>query len=351
MALAGGASQTGGSERQTAASPGAPPSLPHSCVVLRRGMGDRVGMELSAAPPAAAGRRPLQAALTRAGFALTALLPVRLSQGIGGFLGALAFRLRRRTRHVTLVNLTLCFPELSERDRRRLGRKSAAHTGRFVLELGGIWTWPRERTLALVRAVEGMERVEEARRRGRGVLLITPHFGSWELAGLHVSAHFPMTTLYKPPRVAELEGFYTACRARLGARLVPATPSGIGGLVKALRRGEVIGVLPDQDPGHGSGVFAPFFGVQANTSVLIPRLVERTGCALFHVSCERLDRGRGFRLCYLPASEELSSGDVAAATRALNADLERLIRRAPEQYLWSYKRFRIRPPGEQDPYR
>lgn len=296
-------------------------------------------------------RRSLQAALTRAGFALTARLPLRVSQGLGAFLGALTFRLRRRTRHVTLVNLALCFPELSQRERRHLGRASVAHTGRFVLELGGIWSWPRERTLALVREVEGKEQVEEALRRGRGVLLITPHFGSWELVGLHVSVQFPLTTLYKPPRVVELEDFYSAARSRFGAQLVPATPSGIGALVKALRRGEAIGVLPDQDPGHGSGVFAPFFGVLANTSVLIPRLVERTGCAVFYICCQRLPQGRGFRLSYLPASEQLSSGDVEQATRAMNADLEQLIRRAPEQYLWSYKRFRMRPPGEKDPYR
>jgi KDO2-lipid IV(A) lauroyltransferase len=122
-------------------------------------------------------------------------------------------------------------------------------------------------------------------------------------------------------------------------------------LVRALRRNELVGVLPDQDPGPGSGVFAPLLGVPANTSVLVPRLVQRTGAPVLYVACERLPAGRGFHMRFTPPSPQVRDPDLELATRAMNSDLACLIRRVPEQYLWSYKRFRARPPGSPDPYR
>ena len=303
------------------------------------------------APPPARPTRgvnlPLSAqlALARTLFALSARLPFRLAYALGGPLGALGYLLPTRTRRLTRVNLTLCFPELSARDRARLGRRSSGEAARFVLELGRLWSRPREQTLALVREVHGLEHAEAAFRAGRGVIAITPHMGSWELAGLWASSHWPITSLYKPPRLRALEAFLLERRQRFGARLVPAGPSGVGAIVRALRDNELVAVLPDQDPGRGSGRFAPFFGVPASTSVLIPRLIARTGAAAVLAACVRLPRAGGFAMHIAPASPALADPDLDVATAALNLDIERFVRRFVEQYLWSYPRFRRSPPG------
>lgn len=293
---------------------------------------------------------PRRSALNCAALRLAARLPLgglhALGTGIGRMLGAFPTRERAATR----VNLRLCFPELSDAERAQLERASLIHTGRTVAELAGLWCWRPEHVLALVRETRGEEAFLRACERG-GVLLLTPHLGAWELSGLYVATRAQLTALYKPPLVHEMEDFYTAARQRTGARLVPADSSGVRALHRALREGQVAGILPDQDPGRGSGLFAPFFGVQANTTTLVAKLLEKTGVPLFLCWSERLAQ-KGFRVHFVEALDpELHSADVSRAVGAMNLALERLIRSRPDQYLWSYKRFRYRPPGEANPYR
>jgi Kdo2-lipid IVA lauroyltransferase/acyltransferase len=295
--------------------------------------------------------RPGLALLGRVGFGLGACLTYGGAYRLGGAIGALAWALPGRNRFVTRLNLELCLPHLSESERARIARASLIETARTVAELGGLWTRPREKCLSLVREVTGREHLDRALAAGRGVLLLTPHLGSWEMGGLFMSSLAPTTSLYKPPHVSALEPYYRARRERFGARLVPASSSGLRALVKALRAGELVASLPDQDPGYGAGIFVPFFGVLANTSPLIPKLVHKTGAAVLLGSALRLPGARGFRLDLAPASAEIGDPDLARATAAMNADLERWILRAPEQYLWSYKRFKVRPPGEADLYK
>ena len=250
---------------------------------------------------------------------------------------------------MTRTNLRLCWPELSVAARRRIERASLAETGQTIAEFPALWCWPAARVLALAREVRGEQPFLAACARG-GVLLLTPHLGAWEFSGLYVGSRVRLTALYKPPPIAEMETFYTVARQRTGARLVPADASGVRALHRALREGEVAGVLPDQDPGLGSGLFVPFFGPLANTTTLIVKLLERTSSPLFLCWSERIPGG--FRVHFVEAQEpELRCGDVPRAAAAMNRELERLIRTAPEQYLWSYKRFRNRPVGEPDLYR
>ena len=303
--------------------------------------------------PAQAGEADPQSALLRLArvyFALSARVPFSLAYALGGLFGTLAYVLPTRTRWLTRINLGLCLPELDARARARLGRASSREAARFALELGGLWSRPRERALELVREVHGLEHAEAAFARGRGVVAITPHMGSWELAGLWASSRWTMTSLYKPPRVRALERFYLERRQQLGARLVPAGSSGVVAIVRALRANELVAILPDQDPGQGSGRFTPFFGVPASTSVLVPRLVQRTGAAALVAACVRLSGARGFAMHITPASQGLADPDLDAATAVLNADIEGLVRRFPEQYLWSYPRFRRSPPGVSSRY-
>lgn len=298
-------------------------------------------------PPAP---RPVSAWLSRAGFRVGSWIPPWLAHPLGGAVGWIASWFPGRSQDATFVNLRLCLPELSEKERTRLARRSLMEDARMAIQLCGLWTWDRERVLGRVLEVVGEEHLEAARAAGKGVIIASPHLGCWEMFCLWVSTRHPMTALYRPPRIRELEAFYNHARGRFGAKLVPAGPSGVRELRRALSRGELAGILPDQDPGRGSGVFVPFFGVLANTSVLLARLAQRTGAKVLCCTAEVLPRGVGYRIRIEPASPAVSEGDPESGTRAMNAEVERMVRRTPAHYLWSYKRFRQRPHGEDSPY-
>ncbi len=279
-----------------------------------------------------------------------AALPLRVNHALGAFIGWLASFIPSRMRHVTRRNLALCFPDMSEAERRRLERRSLIETGKTMTEAGPLWRWPRERLLGIIRETPGLEAVEQARADGHGIILLGPHIGAWELVGLYASIRWPMTSLYKPPKQAAMDAPMREARERLGATLVPTDASGVKALLQALKRGEVIGILPDQDPTEGQGVFAPFLGQPAYTMVLASRLSGRGNARAFLTFAERLPRGQGFRLHFIPAEADFYSADVDISAAALNRGVEACIHIAPAQYQWSYKRFRKRPEGMKGVY-
>jgi KDO2-lipid IV(A) lauroyltransferase len=272
-----------------------------------------------------------------------ALLPLRAAHGIGSLLGALFWHGRSGLRRVTEINLARCMPELPHAERQRLARATLRETGKAMAEIGPLWCWPLDRALRLVHGVSGEEAIRAALDAGRGVVLAAPHLGCWEIIGLYMGARYPMSILYRPPRFADIERIMVSARERGGARLAPTSPAGVRQIYQTLARHGVVGILPDQDPAEGGGVFAPFFGLPANTMTLIPRLASKTGAALFIAYARRLPRGLGYEINFVPATIE--SGDDVAAAGALNAAIERAIRTMPEQYQWGYRRFKTRPPG------
>ncbi len=280
------------------------------------------------------------------GLRALARLPLPLAHALGALLGWLVAYLPSRHRAITRRNLALCFPALGERERRVLARRSLVETGKTVLEMPRVWLTPGETALGLIREVSGEELVREAVAGGRGAIAVSPHLGNWELCGLYLSARYGITSLYRPPRASRWAAMVRAARERMGARLVPTDAKGIKTLYQALGRNEMIGILPDQDPRQGAGAFAPFFGVAANTMTLLPRLVGKSGAPVIFCFAERLPRGQGFHLHFLPAPEGIGDSDPQVAAAALNRGVEACVRLRPEQYQWSYKRFRTRPEGE-----
>ena len=307
--------------------------------------------------PASAGRarvppaRPIVAWLGVVALRGLALLPYPVIYRLAGAVGRVGAWLPIRPVRSAAMTIRMSYPDLSARERARLLRRSMAESTRTVCELGAVWTWSRDRVLGLVREVHGAQHLEAAVAQGRGVVLLTPHLGAWELAGLYCSSRYPITALYKRPVDTVLERFYERGRARFGARLAPAGAGGIRALVRALSDGDIVVMMPDQDPRRGAGVFVPFFEVLANTTTLVSRLAQRSGAPVVLSFAERLPKGAGFRLHFRPASPAVRDGDLLASASALSCDIERLVRACPEQYLWSYKRFRIRPHGEANPYR
>ena len=225
--------------------------------------------------------------------------------------------------------------------RRTLRRRVIGESGAQIVEALWLWLHPFEEVLAEVRAVEGWDQVCAAREAGQGILFLTPHLGCFEITSLWAGQFVPLTVLYRPPRIAELAPMMEAGRGRGGVRLAPTTRSGVRQLVAALRRGEAVGLLPDQTPKAGEGVWAPFFGQPAWTMTLAARL-----SLLFHVTTvlvwgERLPHGEGFRLHFAPLTWSQPDATVSDRAAEINRALEAWIRRAPEQYLWGYPRFKV----------
>ena len=263
--------------------------------------------------------------------------------------GALA-KVPNPLRAVADLNLRLCFPDLTEEDRRRLVRRVLAENGATVLEMSSIWRWPADKLRRLEKGVEGLDLLERAISRGAGTLLLSPHLGNWEFLNAFMMRHTQLVSLYRPPRIAELDDFMRRARERTGCIMVPATPAGMRPLLKALHSNYTVLILPDQEPLPAHGVHAPFFGVPALTMTLVSRILGRTGCEALFVTAERCSEG-GFRIRFQQPPEGLADPDEERAAASLNRGVETCVRRCPEQYLWTYKRFMSAPPGEPTPYR
>lgn len=267
-------------------------------------------------------------------FRLLSLLPLGLLQAGGSVVGLLVYAASPRYRGVLRANL-----EQAGFDARRMALGAALAAGRLAGELPYVWL--RRGTQAAVHRVELPDRepVEQAWREGRGVLYLTPHLGCFEVSAQVAALWGPITVLYRRPHkawLAQLEG----ARLRENLRTAPATVSGMRPLLRALRAGEAVGMLPDQAPSAGEGVWAPFFGRPAYTMTLPVRLAQLTGARIVFAFAERLPRGRGYRLRLHALSSELPD-DPGAAAALLNREIETLVRSCPQQYLWGYNRYKV----------
>lgn len=271
---------------------------------------------------------------------LPAIGPYRLAQA----LAMTWMRLSPAKRQVAESNIRHCYPGLPPAARARMLEASFVHYLCSILETGRNWYWPERRLRSLCEDFAGEQMMLDALAKGRGVLLLAPHFGAWEYLGVYLQKHVDIAILYKPPTHPELEKILLQRRQRGGASLLPATTAGLRRLYVRLRAGEGVGVLPDQEPMAGHGRFAPFFGHPARTALLVPRLIQKTGCRVFFAACERLATGH-YRIRVFPADEDINAVDIDTALAALNRGVEQCIAIDPAQYLWSYKRFRSRPQG------
>lgn len=280
-------------------------------------------------------------------FKLLARLPLPVLHGLGIALGWLIYwapgRHSGRMRNNVFAS-GLCAPG---RDCRRLLRRSIGEAGKAITELLPVWLRPYDRVLKLVKGTSGWEHIDAARAAGKGVIVIAPHIGCFEMINLYYASQHPFTALYKPPRQPVLEALMLAGRQRGQAKLVPTDLSGVRAQLAALKRHEAIGILPDQVASSGDGVWAPFLGRPAYTPTLTASLQRKTGAAAFFVVAERLSWGRGYHLHVTPVAETYPENKTEAAIR-INQGVEAVVRRFPAQYLWSYNRHK-RPGSAPDP--
>ncbi|GGO77423.1 lipid A biosynthesis lauroyl acyltransferase [Marinobacterium nitratireducens] len=294
----------------------------------------------------------LKAALVIAILGLLALLPLKWAHALGGWLGRRQARDRSgKLAANTWRNLEMCFPELDDAARDRLATESLEHTGRTSAEMGMSWFWSPRRSLKKVRSVHGEEVVRQALAEGRGVILMAPHLGNWELLNLYVSNRYrPFTAMYKPPQLKLIDDLIRRRRARLGTDMAPANASGVRMVMKALKRGEMVGILPDQQPDRSGGIFAPFFGIEALTMKLVPQLARQTGARVICGYARRLPKGEGYDIHFRTAEDGVGDRDLQQAAAAMNRSVEACVRALPEQYQWEYRRFSERPEGQPKRY-
>jgi KDO2-lipid IV(A) lauroyltransferase len=266
-----------------------------------------------------------------------ASLPLPLLHVLGAMLGWMIYAASPRYRRHLQANLAQAgYTDAT------LRRAAIAAAGRGVLELPALWLRPHAGVAALVREVSGWELVAAAHARGKGILFLTPHLGCFEITAQYYAsragADAPLTVLYTPPKKKVIEPAMLAGRDRPGLRIAAPDLSGVRAMLRALKNGEAVGILPDQAPGVGQGEWTEFFGKPAYTMTLVDRLQRSGDASVILAYAERLPGGRGYAL-HLAAMPEAVAGEHPV--RQLNRAIEGLVRRCPAQYYWGYNRYKV----------
>ena len=292
----------------------------------------------------------LKVALIRVLLTLCAYIPLSVTRALGRGLALVYWPFGGRSRKVAERNIALAFPELPAVEQQALAKHSLMATAELMAESGHVWLRSTQHVQSLIVSCEGEEQIREAVASGRGVVVLAPHLGNWEVVGLHVGMLGNLVSLYEPPKLAGLGKMIKKARERSGATLVPTDTRGLARLLKSVKRGNISGILPDQVPADvNAGQNTPFFGVEAFTSTLASKLIRRTGALVVFGFARRVPGG--FDIRYRSAEPEIYDDDLAVSLAALNRGVEGCVSQCVEQYQWVYKRFRVRPsngPGVYD---
>jgi KDO2-lipid IV(A) lauroyltransferase len=272
-------------------------------------------------------------------FRVLSVLPLSVLHAIGAGLGWLVYAASPSYRRRLKSNL-----EQAGYGAHR--HQAIAEAGKAIVELAFVWCASPARVNRHA-SVENWDHVQGVLDAGRGIVFLTPHLGCFEMTAQQIALHTALTVMYRPPRKSALKPLVEGARARHNLHLAPATLAGVRILAKTLKKGEPIGLLPDQVPQEGEGVWARFFGRSAYSMTLPAKLAQLGKAAIILVYAERLARGRGFVVRFVPFDGDLSGSPADQAT-AINRAMEQLIARCPAQYFWSYNRYK-QPDGVDAP--
>lgn len=274
-------------------------------------------------------------------FKLLARLPLGAARALGWLIGQCAWRVKGRSYRITFMNTQACFPELTPQQRVDFVRESLIETAKTAAEAGAIWhnSWAWLQTKIV--AVEGEALLHAELAQGKGLLVLAPHLGNWEVTAPYVANIAPLTAMYQPLALPALDRLILKGRSQNNIAMAPTNLKGVAMLLKALQKAKVVGILPDQVPEAGSGEVVDFFGQPAMTMSLVHSLIKRTGCRVVTVIAKRVPGG--FKLITLPAAPEIYSENLLESLRGLNLSVETCVRLAPTQYQWEYNRFRSVP--------
>ena len=278
---------------------------------------------------------------------LVHFLPLRWIGAIGAGLGSVLYLFGRG--RVTRVNLALCFPEMSERERHDLGARHFRMLGRNAVELS-VMVWGSEKQLLELIQVEGLEHLKAAAEGGKPVIALAPHFIGLNMGGIRVAHEYPGTSsIYSKQKNPVLDRLFLKARTRFGNPHLVSRQEGLRSVIRVIKSGKPFYFLPDMDFGIRDAIFSPFFGVPTATITALPRLAKLTGAKVIPVITRQV--GDGYVARFYPAWKDYPTGNVEADVARMNAFIEERVREMPEQYFWAHKRFKTRPPGEPSPYR
>lgn len=263
--------------------------------------------------------------------------------------GWLIWRANGRLRRVTERNLDICFPDLAEEQRTKLARRSLLSLSSNIIDVGRTWIWRPERLLRHITRVSGEDHLRAAIAEGKGTLVLLPHLGNWELMSPFFGARGSTTAMYGHAENAILDDIVRKARQRSGITMAHTGVSGVRALLKELKAGNFVLMLPDQVPQRGFGKFSPFFGEPAYTMTLATKLLQRTGAKAVCGFCKRLPDGN-YEIVFRAVDEAIYDPDDATALTALNKSIEKCVLNCPEQYQWAYKRFKLLPNMEKRDY-
>ena len=274
-------------------------------------------------------------------------LPLNALSLVGRGFGMLVYAVARDRRRVANINLRLCFPEWSDKERAHVLRRHFQAFGRAVLERGILWWSSRERILRIVR-IEGLEHWQAV--AGKPVIWFTPHFVGLDMGGTRLAADYEAASMYSRQKNPVLDAILYHGRTRFVMPRLVSRQEGLRPLVRVMRAGLPFYYLPDMDFGERDSVFVPFFGIPTATITGLSRIARLAGAAIVPVVTRQLPSGRGYVLRFYPAWDDFPTDDLQADARRMNAFIEERVREMPEQYYWLHKRFKTRPPGEPSLY-
>jgi KDO2-lipid IV(A) lauroyltransferase len=277
---------------------------------------------------------------------LFAKLPWGAVQRVGAAIGWLMWKVPNSSREVVRINLAKCFPEMDPAAREQLVGRTLMDIGKSFTESACAWIWPAQRSLALVREVEGLEVLQAALASGKGVVGITSHLGNWEVLNHFYCNQCKPIIFYRPPKLKAVDDLLREQRVQLGNRVAASTKEGILSIIKEVRKGGQVGIPADPEPAESAGVFVPFFATKALTSKFVPNMLAGGKAVGVFLHALRLPDGSGFKVILEAAPEAMYSEDTETSAAAMSQVVERYVRAYPSQYMWSMKRFKKRPPGE-----
>lgn len=281
---------------------------------------------------------------------VVAMLPWRAVQILGRGAGWLMYVIPNKSARVARINLEHCFPELNAAELDQLHLATMQNIGLSLTESACAWLWPPEKTMHLIHEVQGLELLQQARAEGKAIVGITSHLGNWEVLNHYFCEHGGNPVIfYRPPKLKALNDLLARKRTQMGNRVAPSTREGIISVIKEVRKGGAVGIPVDPEPSRSSGIFVPLLGNAALTSKFVPGMLlgKQDSVAAIFLHAIRLDKGRGFKVIIEAAPAAMYQEPVEEATASMSKVLESYLRRWPEQYMWTMKRFRRRPEGEQ----
>ncbi|MEG0859493.1 MAG: lysophospholipid acyltransferase [Pseudomonas sp.] len=277
---------------------------------------------------------------------LFAKLPWGAVQRVGAAIGWLMWKVPNSSREVVRINLAKCFPEMDPVAREQLVGRTLMDIGKSFTESACAWIWPAQRSLDLVREVEGLEVLQAALASGKGVVGITSHLGNWEVLNHFYCNQCKPIIFYRPPKLKAVDDLLREQRVQLGNRVAASTKEGILSIIKEVRKGGQVGIPADPEPAESAGIFVPFFATKALTSKFVPNMLAGGKAVGVFLHALRLPDGSGFKVILEAAPEAMYSEDTETSAAAMSQVVERYVRAYPSQYMWSMKRFKKRPPGE-----